>query len=77
MRIEHDPKADTVYVHLREATEVFGEDLDADRGIDYDAEDRPVGVEFLNVSGGVDLADLPKQQELARALAARHIRIRS
>ena len=53
MRIEHDPKADTVYVHLRETTE------------------------FLNVSGGVDLADLPKQQELARALAARHIRIRS
>lgn len=77
MRIEYDPRADTAYVHLRETTEVFGEDLDAERGIDYDAEDHPVGIEFLNVSGGVDLADLPEQKELARALAASHIRVRS
>jgi uncharacterized protein YuzE len=75
MRIEYDPKADTVYVKLREGAEVYGEDIDSNRGIDYDAEDRPVGVEFLNVSGGVDVDDLPEQQELARLLAARHIRV--
>ncbi len=34
-----------------------------------------MGVEFLNVSGGVDVDDLPEQQELARLLAARHIRV--
>jgi len=75
MRIDYDPKADTVYVKLREGAEVYGEDIDSNRGVDYDAEDRPVGVEFLNVSGGVDVADLPEQKELARLLAARHIRV--
>ncbi len=28
MRIEYDPKADTVYVKLREGAEVYGEDID-------------------------------------------------
>jgi hypothetical protein len=40
-----------------------------ERGIDYDAEGRILGYEFLNVSRGVDLADLPHQAELAALFA--------
>jgi hypothetical protein len=35
------------------------------RGIDYDAEGRILGYEFLNVSRGVDLSGLPHRGELA------------
>jgi len=49
--------------------------LDTARRIDYGADQRPIGVELLNVSAGVTLADLPDPDEIARLLAAEGIKI--
>ncbi len=70
MTIEHDPTSDAAYIHLRpDVAYAFGEDLDTARHIDYGADQRPLGVELLNVSAGVNLADLPEPDEIARLLA--------
>ena len=76
MKIEHDPTSDAVYVQLRPGVGyAFGEDLDTSRRIDYGADQRPIGVELLNVSTGVNLADLPDPDEIARLLAAEGIKV--
>lgn len=51
-------------------TYVFGEDLDTSRRIDDGTDQRPLGVELLNVSKGVTLAALPAPDEIARLRAA-------
>lgn len=75
MTIEHDPTSDAVYIRLREVPYTFGEDLDTARRIDYGADQRPIGVELLNVSAGVNLADLPDPDEIARLLAAAGVKV--
>lgn len=56
-------------------TYVFGEDLDIRPRIDDGADQRPLGVELLNVSEGVTLADLPEPDALARLLAATGVKV--
>ena len=79
MRIEHDPRADAAYVTV--GADVEAGQIDAtermgpDRHVDYDAEDRVLGYEFLNVSRGVDVSDLPHRDELAAAFKARGFRV--
>lgn len=70
MYLEYDREADAVYVTLREATYAYGEDLDPERRIDYDAQGEPIGIEFLNVSKGVNPDDLPYGETVAELLAA-------
>jgi len=78
MTIEHDPTSDAIYVRLRPGVAyAFGEDLDTERRIDYGADQRPIGVELLNVSEGVNLADLPDPDEIARLLAAEGVKVLS
>ncbi|HEY8694405.1 MAG TPA: DUF2283 domain-containing protein [Chloroflexota bacterium] len=68
MRVEHDPDADALYVHLSNGEYHHGEDLDAERRVDFAANGGAVGIEFLNVSRGIDLRGVPAQAEVARAL---------
>lgn len=68
MRLDYDREADAVYIWMRDAPYAYGEDLDAERRIDYGSDGIPVGVELLNVSAGVRLDDLPDHQTLARLL---------
>ncbi len=76
MTIEHDPTSDAIYIHLRpDIAYAFGEDLDTERRIDYGADQRPIGVELLNVSEGVSLADLPQSDEIARLLAGEGVKV--
>jgi uncharacterized protein YuzE len=68
MLVSYDPEADAVYVSLRplavdEAVHRTVE-LDEQRNIDYDANGEPVGVEFLWVSDGIDLAGVPRSDEI-------------
>ncbi len=64
--------------HLRPGVAyAFGEDLDTARRIDYGADQRPIGVELLNVSAGVTLADLPDPDEIARLLVAEGVKVLS
>ena len=67
-RVEHDPEADAVYVRLSDRPYARTEELDDYRNIDYDADGCAIGVEFLYVSKGVDLSEVPQAAAVAEAL---------
>lgn len=64
----HDPEADAIYVRLTNRRYARTEELDDRRNIDYDAEGCTIGVEFLSVSKGIDLTDVPQAAAIADAL---------
>jgi uncharacterized protein YuzE len=72
---EHDPEADAIYVRLSDRPYARTEELDDRRNVDYDAEGRAVGVEFLSVSKGVDLSEVPQAASVAEALKALPVKI--
>ena len=79
MRIEHDKVADAAYVFIKDADERRTEKLDDDRLLDRDFGGRLVGIEFLNVSRGVRVHDLPcpkKHNEIEQLLDREGIQIR-
>lgn len=69
VKLEYDPDVDAAYVEVRGPIPPGGvngtETLDADRLVDYDADDRIIGYEFLSVRRhGVWLGDLEHRAEL-------------
>lgn len=71
MQIRFDPEADVIFVTLREPEgPTAGDRLDERRIIHYDAADRPVAVELLFVSRGVNLDGLPEADRIAEAIRA-------
>ena len=75
MKLTYDPHVDAAYVDVRGPISddaVSGtERLDADRNVDYDADDRIVGYEFLNARRfGVRLDDLEHRAQLAALFKA-------
>jgi uncharacterized protein YuzE len=84
MMLRYDPEADAAYVYVTGPIPAGGVARTDDvsrvpyytRGIDYDTEGRILGYEFLNVSRGVDLTDLPHREALAAVFAkTRGIRV--
>ncbi len=75
MRVGYDERANAVYVYLRDAPYAYGKSLDDARHIDYSADGRPIGVEFLNVSKGVNVDDVPERSAITRALEDRQINV--
>ncbi len=79
MMVRYDPDADALYVRFADAVVAYTDDVSRgrqyERGIDYAEDDTPVGVEFLNVSRGVDLTDIPRADEIARLLVEHDIRV--
>lgn len=75
MKIEYDKKADAIYIYLSNAPYACGKNLDHERRIDFDNNGKPIGVELLCVSEGVNLEDLPNRAEIERALADRGIKV--
>jgi uncharacterized protein YuzE len=74
MRLTYDPEADAVYIYLREDVPfAFNYNLDDGRNISYGPDEKPIGVELLGVSQGVDLTDLPCRAAIARLLADAHL----
>jgi uncharacterized protein YuzE len=73
MHITYDRQADAVYIRLRDEPYAYGRDLDESRRIDDAAENHPIGIEFLDVSTGVDLRGLPESQEIAGQLRVHDI----
>jgi len=76
MRLELDPRGDIAYVHVADDvnatvkyTERVGESKEYERGIDFDADGRIVGYEFMNASQGLNLEGLPHGDEIADFLA--------
>ena len=73
--VRYDAEADAVYVRLNDGRYERTEELDDCRNIDYDADGRAIGVEFLYVSMGVDLSDVPQAAAVAEALRQLPIRL--
>ena len=71
----YDEEADAIYIRLSDNDYSYGEELDRERRIDYAADGTPIGVEFLCVSTGVDLRNLPKQKTIADLLAKHRIKV--
>ena len=73
MQLRYDTKADALYVRFREPTgRVRAQPLpDGLRFIDRDETGIVVGVEFIEVSRGIDLTDLPEAEAEAEAIARR------
>jgi uncharacterized protein YuzE len=71
MRLAYDERADAAYVEVAGPIPDGGvgstQELDQDRNVDRDADDRVVGYEFLNARRfGVKVDDLEHRDELAR-----------
>jgi uncharacterized protein YuzE len=74
MTLSHDLKADAAYVTIGDRSVVQTKKLDQNRLVDYDAHGEIVGIEFLSVSHGVDLSELPYRDELVRLFEQHHIK---
>jgi uncharacterized protein YuzE len=75
MYLTYDEAADAVYVYF-ERRDVDRTDQLTDRvNVDYAADGNPIGVEFLDVSLGIDLDNVPHRADVARLLDERHFRV--
>jgi uncharacterized protein YuzE len=74
MQLTYDEVADAVYVYFNHHEVDRTEELSDDVIVDYDAQGEPIGVEFLDVSEGIDLDDVPHRDQVARLLEERNLR---
>ena len=70
---EFDEEAGALYVRLSDKPYAYGRDLDAERRIDFAADDTPIGVEFTCVKSGIDVHDIPAQREIGRIAEELHL----
>jgi len=75
VEIRYDKEADAVYLRLSDEQYAYGEELDPERRIDYDADGKPIGIELLCVSEGVDLRNLPEYDAVSELLSRHHIKV--
>ena len=57
--VVYDAEADALYVRFTDLPVGRSVSLDDLRMIDYSADGAVVGIEFIDVSGGIDLRDVP------------------
>ena len=74
VRLELDGDANSAYVVLSDDEVKKTKKLDQNRLLDLDAQGEVVGIEFLNISAGVNLSDLPRGEELRKLFGEHHIR---
>ena len=70
-RVDYDKEADSLYVQLRSDARVtntvaFG----PSRHVDLTRAGRVAGLEFISVSGGIDLRDMPCAEQAYAAIVA-------
>ena len=76
LRIQTDPSADAIYIQLLDEPVGYTEELDENRVIDYTLNPgKPVGVDLLGVSGGVNVNGLPEADAIRMILEGLGIRI--
>jgi uncharacterized protein YuzE len=68
MQLTYDQLADAVYVYFIRAPVARTGEIEDGIAVDYDEIGRPVGVEFLDVSEGIDLSRVPRSAEIAELL---------
>lgn len=77
MELKYDREVDAVYIRLRQAPYAFGHNLDFERRIDFGPDGKPMGIELLGVSHGVNVDGLPDAEGVERLLLARNIKVLS
>jgi uncharacterized protein YuzE len=75
MFLTYDEQADAVYVQFARNSVARTEELSDSVAVDYDADGRAVGVEFLDVSEGIDLDQVPRRAQVTKLLEERHFKI--
>jgi len=69
LHIESDPIADAIYIQLIDEPIGYTKELDDNRLIDFTLNPgKPVGVDLLAVSEGVQLNDLPEVETIEKIL---------
>ncbi len=68
IRYEYDRDVAALYIYLSDEPYRYGRDLDAERRIDYAADNIPIGVELTCVGSGVRVDDLPEASEISEIL---------
>lgn len=74
-KFTHDPEADAIYITLSNNAVSYTKSLDDARVIDYDSNGDPRGIELLCVSQGVETQSLPFQDEIAKFLTDKHVKM--
>lgn len=72
MHLSYDKAADAVYVYFTRNEIDHTDELSESTNVDYDANGDPVGVEFLDVSDGIDLGDVPRREDVIKLLNEGH-----
>jgi uncharacterized protein YuzE len=67
MKASFYPEEDILYVNLSDKPFAYGRDLDDARHLNCSQDGSIIGIEFLYVSQGVDLSDIP--DEVVRAIS--------
>ncbi|MCY3920259.1 MAG: DUF2283 domain-containing protein [Chloroflexi bacterium] len=71
MLVSYDATVDALYISFRRRADgdvARTAHLDARRLIDYDADGRPLGAEFLDASAGIDLDGIPEAETVHATL---------
>ncbi len=79
MRLEYDPTADGIYIYFNRKRRSFRTKKFPCKHsvilVDYDKEDNPIGVEILGTRAGIDLAGLPREEEIVALLQAHGFKV--
>ena len=62
--VEYDEESDILYVRLLASPISWSKPIDDLRVVDFAQDGRIIGVEFIDVSQGLDLTDIPLRQRI-------------
>jgi uncharacterized protein YuzE len=68
MHLTYDQGADALYIQFSDAPVARTDEVAEGTAIDFDRHGHPVGVEFLDVSEGINLRAVPHAVEIAELL---------
>jgi uncharacterized protein YuzE len=74
--VDYDAEADTIYVALQAADVDHTTSLDDHRLLDIASDGSLIGVEFIDVSGGVDTSDLPLRRHVEQLIVASRLPVK-
>lgn len=66
--VRHDPESDALYVYLRAGEVARTKAIDDLRMVDIAEDGTVLGIEFLDVSAGVELDDVPFRPTIAELI---------
>jgi len=71
----YDRSADALYIYLSSKPVSYSREIDCNRVVDYSEDNEPRGVEFLGVSRGANIDDIPQIEVVQKALDEANIRV--